>query len=128
VFPKKILGLAVDQMTPAKVVLKPDNEMTEAHENHLEQIKIASLDLLDRKYRAGQALHGGSLWTMPAARQVENAIEEATDQLTYLLSLRQNMRIIMELAYQGMNDLELTNPLARENCRAIWFTITGKDK
>lgn len=127
-FPKRILGLVVNQMTPAKVVLKPGNEMTEAHENHLEQIKIASLDLLDRKYRAGQASHGGSLWSMPAAKQVENAIEEATDQLTYLLSLRQNMRIIMELAYQGMNDLELTNPLARENCRAIWFTITGKDK
>ncbi len=65
---------------------------------------------------------------MPAAEQVENAIEEATDQMTYLLSLRQNMRIIMQLAYEGMNDLELTNPTARENCRAIWFTITGHDK
>lgn len=102
--------------------------MTEAHEKHLEQIKLATCDLLDRKYRAGQKTHGGSLWNMPAARQVENAIEEATDQLTYLLSLRQNMRIIMELAYEGMNDLELTNPTARENCRAIWYTITGKDK
>jgi len=115
-------------MTSAKVVLKPNNEMTEAHETHLEQIKLAACDLLDRKYRAGQKAHGGSLWSMPAARQVENAIEEATDQLTYLLSLRQNMRIIMELAYEGMNDLELTNPTARENCRAIWYTITGKDK
>jgi len=115
-------------MTTPKVVLKPNNEMTEAHERHLEQIKLAACDLLDRKYRAGQKTHGGSLWSMPAARQVENAIEEATDQLTYLLSLRQNMRIIMELAYEGMNDLELTNPTARENCRAIWFTITGKDK
>jgi hypothetical protein len=115
-------------MTSAKVVLKPNNEMTAAHESHLEQIKLAACDLLDRKYRAGQKAHGGSLWSMPAARQVENAIEEATDQLTYLLSLRQNMRIIMELAYEGMNDLELTNPVARENCRAIWFAITGKDK
>lgn len=115
-------------MTSAKVVLRPNNEMTEAHEKHLEQIKLATCDLLDRKYRAGQKTHGGSLWNMPAARQVENAIEEATDQLTYLLSLRQNMRIIMELAYEGMNDLELTNPTARENCRAIWYTITGKDK
>ena len=115
-------------MTTAKVVLKPDNEMTPAHEKHLEQIKLASCDLLDRKYRAGQKAHGGSLWNMPAARQVENAVEEATDQLTYLLSLRQNMRIIMQLAYEGMTDLELTNPTARENCRAIWFTITGQPK
>lgn len=116
------------QMTTNKVVLKPNNEMTEAHEHHLEQIKLATCDLLDRKYRAGQKSHGGSLWTMPAAKQVEAAIEEATDQLTYLLSLRQNMRIIMELAHEGMTDTTLTNPVARENCRAIWFTITGKDK
>ena len=115
-------------MTIGKVVLKPDNEMTEAHEKHLEQIKLASCDLLDRKYRAGQKAHGGSLWNMPAARQVENAIEEATDQLTYLLSLRQNMRIIMQLAYEGMNDDSVCATTARENCRAIWFTITGHDK
>ena len=115
-------------MTIGKVVLKPDNEMTEAHEKHLEQIKLASCDLLDRKYRAGQKAHGGSLWNMPAARQVENAIEEATDQLTYLLSLRQNMRIIMQLAYEGMNDDSVCATTARENCRAIWFTNTGHDK
>ena len=115
-------------MTTPKVVLKPNNEMTEAHEKHLEQIKLATCDLLDRKYRAGQKQWGGSLWTMPAARQVENAIEEATDQMTYLLSLRQNMRIIMELAHEGMNDDSVCATTARENCRAIWFTITGQPK
>ena len=115
-------------MTTAKVVLKPTNEMTEAHERHLEQIKLATCDLLDKKYRAGQKTHGGSLWNMPAAKQVENAIEEATDQMTYLLSLRQNMRIIMELAYEGMNDDSVCATTARENARAIWFTITGHDK
>ena len=95
----------------------------------LEQIKLATCDLLDRKYRAGvQAYQGTKLWTMPAARVVENAIEETIDQITYLLTLRQSMRVIMELAYKGMTDLELTNPTARENCRAIWYTITGKDK
>lgn len=114
-------------MTTNKVVLKPSNEMTEAHEHHLQQIKLASVDLLDKKYRAGQKEHGGSLWTMCAARQVENAIEETTDQLTYLLSLRQNMRIIMELAYEGMKDDSVCATTARENCRAIWFTITGQD-
>jgi len=115
-------------MTTNKVVLKPDNEMTEAHERHLEQIKLAACDLLDKKYRAGQKAHGGSLWTMPAARQVESAIEEATDQMTYLLSLRQNMRIIMELAHEGMHDDSVCATTARTNCRAIWFTITGHDK
>ena len=104
-------------------------EFTDAHRYHLEQIKLATCDLLDRKYKAGvQAYKGTKLWTMPAARMVENAIEETIDQVTYLLSLRQQMRIIMELAHEGMTDLELTNPTARENCRAIWYTITGYDK
>lgn len=102
---------------------------TEAHQYHLDQIKLATCDLLEKKYKAGvQAYKGTKLWNMPAAQVVENAIEETIDQITYLLTLRQSIRIIMELAFEGMNDLELTNPLARENCRAIWFTITGKDK
>jgi len=121
------------QMTTSKVVepkLKQfEFEFTEAHHRHLEQIKLATCDLLDRKYKAGvQAYKGTKLWTMPAALVVENAIEETIDQITYLLTLRQNMRIIMELAYEGMTDTTLTNPIARENCRAIWYTITGKDK
>lgn len=114
-------------MTKAKMVVKPNNEMTEAHEHHLEQIKFATADILDRKYRAGQKQHGGSLWTMPAGRVCENAIDEASDQMTYLLTLRQNMRIIMELAHQGMKDDSVAASTARENCRAIWYVITGKD-
>ena len=115
-------------MTTHKAILSASNEMTPAHEHHLEQIKLATCDLLDKKYRAGQKFHGGSLWTMPAAKQVESAIEEATDQITYLLSLRQNMRIIMELAYEGLKDDSVCATTARENCRAIWYTITGVDK
>lgn len=120
-------------MTTSKVVepklKQAEFAFTEAHQFHLDQIKLATCDLLDKKYKAGvQAYRGTKLWNMPAAQVVENAIEETIDQITYLLTLRQSMRIIMELAHEGMNDLELTNPLARENCRAIWYTITGKDK
>lgn len=114
-------------MTKTNFVVKPNNEMTASHERHLEQIKLATCDLLDKKYRQGQKQHGGSLWTMPAALVVENCIEESIDQQTYLLTLRQNMRIIMELAHQGMMDDSVCAALARENCRAIWYVITGKD-
>jgi len=104
-------------------------EFTDAHRYHLEQIKLATCDLLDRKYKAGvQAYKGTKLWTMPAAKMVENAIEETIDQVTYLLSLRQQMRIIMELAYEGKNDESVCATTSRENCRAIWYTITGTDK
>ena len=132
-FSKSVLGLAVREMTTGKVVAeKPKQlefEFTEAHRYHLEQIKLATCDLLDRKYKAGvQAYQGTKLWTMPAAKVVENAIEETIDQITYLLTLRQNMRIIMELANEGMNDESVCATTSRENCRAIWYTITGKDK
>ena len=120
-------------MTTSKVVgEKPKQlefEFTDAHRYHLEQIKLATCDLLDRKYKAGvQAYKGTKLWTMPAARMVENAIEETVDQITYLLSLRQQMRIIMELAHEGMNDDSVCATTSREKCRAIWYTITGYDK
>ena len=102
---------------------------TEAHQYHLDQIKLATCDLLERKYKAGvQAYKGTKLWNMPAAQVVENAIEETIDQITYLLTLRQSMRIIMELAHEGMNDDSVCATTARENARAIWYCITGKDK
>jgi len=126
-------GLVVNQMTTGKVVAEKakqlEFEFTESHRFHLEQIKLATCDLLDKKYKAGvQAYKGTKLWTMPAAKMVENAIEETIDQITYLLSLRQNMRIIMELANEGMNDESVCATTSRENCRAIWYAITGLDK
>ena len=120
-------------MTTGKVVgEKPKQlefEFTESHRFHLEQIKLATCDLLDRKYKAGvQAYKGTKLWNMPLATLVENSIEESIDQITYLLTIRQACRIIMELAYEGMNDDSVCATTARENARAIWYCITGKDK
>lgn len=118
-------------MTTNKVVESKqlEFEFTESHRYHLEQIKLATCDLLDRKYKAGvQAYKGTKLWNMPSAKIVENAIEETVDQITYLLTLRQSMRIIMELSHEGMNDDSVCATTSRENCRAIWYCITGKDQ
>lgn len=104
-----------------------DNKFTESHAIHLQQIKSASEEMLDQKYRRGQAEHGGSLWNMPTGKVIESSLEEATDQLTYLFTLRQQMRIIMELAYEGMKDDSVCALTARENCRTIWYVITGRD-
>lgn len=119
-------------MTPNKVVannFQQEFAFTDSHKFHLEQIKLATCDLLEKKYKAGvQAYKGTKLWNMPSAKVVENAIEETIDQITYLLTLRQGMRIIMELANEGMNDDSVCATTARGNCRAIWYTITGLDK
>jgi hypothetical protein len=102
---------------------------TESHQLHLDQIKLATCDLLERKYKAGvQAYQGTKLWNMPLANLIENSIEESIDQITYLLTIRQTCRIIMELAHEGMNDDSVCATTARENARAIWYCITGKDK
>jgi hypothetical protein len=65
---------------------------------------------------------------MPAVKLVENAIEEATDQLTYLLTLRSQMHIVLELAKDRCTDKTLTNPKARECCNLIYTTLTGQTK
>jgi len=104
-----------------------DNQFTPSHSQHLQQIKLAAGEMLESKYRRGQAEHGGNLWGMPTGKIVESSLEEATDQLTYLFTLRQQMRIIMELAYEGMKDDSVCALTARENCRTIWYVITGRD-
>jgi hypothetical protein len=65
--------------------------MTTAQEGHLERIKLEFAALVDSKYRAGAAAHGGELLDAPAVRLLDYAIEEAIDQVTYLLSLREKL-------------------------------------
>ncbi len=106
-----------------------DSKFTPKHELHLATLQMAAVEGMDKKYKKGVEEHGGTkLWEMPTARLVENSIEEAIDQLTYLLSLRQQMHIIMELAKDGCTDDTLTNPRARECCNLIYTTLTGLAK
>jgi hypothetical protein len=51
------------------------------------------------KYNAGQKEHGGMLWTKP--RIIDMAIEEAIDQVIYLLTLKSQL-----------DHPEIINPLA----------------
>ena len=60
--------------------------MSPEQESHLARIKQKTLQLLDRKYRKGQAEHGGNLWEI---NLLDAAIDEAIDQVTYLLALKE---------------------------------------
>ena len=66
--------------------------MTEEQEEHLLQIKESFYHLADTKYRAGQAEHGGNLFDMSAIELLDNAIDEAVDQVVYLLTLRSKVK------------------------------------
>jgi hypothetical protein len=52
------------------------------------KLKIQSAVLMDEKYRKGAEEHGGFLGDMTPEDLIANAIDEAIDQLVYLLTLR----------------------------------------
>jgi hypothetical protein len=106
-----------------------EKKFTKKHDLHMSTIQMAAVECIEKKYRRGvEENNGTKLWEMPAVNLVENAIEEATDQLTYLLTLRQEMHIILALAKDGCTDETLTNPRARECCHLIYTTLTGQSK
>jgi hypothetical protein len=65
--------------------------VTLSQEAHLARVKAEFVSLVDAKYRAGAAEHGGELLETPAAAILDAAIEEAIDQVVYLLSLKEKL-------------------------------------
>jgi hypothetical protein len=65
--------------------------MTEKQEKHLQEIKDNFSNLCDTKYRKGQAEHGGNLFDMSPMQLLDNAIDEAIDQVVYLLTIKQKL-------------------------------------
>lgn len=65
--------------------------MNSAQEAHLARVKTDFALIVDAKYRAGAAEHGGELLALPNSSILDLAIEEAIDQVVYLLSLKEKM-------------------------------------
>ena len=65
--------------------------MTQPQESHLARVKEEFTALVDAKYRAGAAEHGGELLALPDLAVLDLAIEEAVDQVVYLLSLTEKL-------------------------------------
>lgn len=63
--------------------------MNPEHEDHLDRIKKQALYRIDKKYRQGQAEHGGMLWLKDGL--VDFAIDEAIDMVVYLLTLKEQL-------------------------------------
>jgi hypothetical protein len=66
--------------------------MTPEHENHLNKIKTDFFDLVDRKYRKGNKKYGDKLWEKENSDLLNEAIDEAIDQVVYLLTLRDKIK------------------------------------
>jgi hypothetical protein len=67
-------------------------KMSPAQEAHLAFIKTHFSNLVDKKYRKGAKEHGGDLWGKDQLVLLDAAIDEAIDQVTYLLTLRDRIR------------------------------------
>lgn len=68
-----------------------NEKMSPDQEEHLENIKDDFVRRVDKKYRKGQREHGGDLFTKSDSDLIDMAIDEAIDQVVYLLTLRENV-------------------------------------
>jgi hypothetical protein len=75
--------------------------MTLAQEDHLNGIIKSVSGQIDRKYRVGQAEHGGDLWERVPL--VEDLIEESIDQVTYALTLKSQLGQVKSLLEDARN-------------------------
>jgi hypothetical protein len=62
--------------------------MNDAQETHLRAVKCAFVELADKKYRKGAEEHGDKLLTNSPLELLDMAIDEAIDQVIYLLTLK----------------------------------------
>lgn len=69
---------------------------------HANQVAKEAARLILVKYKAGQKEHGGMLWTKPGI--IDMAIDEAVDQVIYLLTLKHQLE-----------HPEIVNPQAVDN-------------
>ena len=75
--------------------------MTLAPEGHLANIQQTIGVEIERKYRLGQAEHGGDLWERVPL--VDDMIEESIDQMTYALTLKSQLTQVKQLLDEARN-------------------------
>lgn len=60
--------------------------MTEDQQDHAEELARQFKARMLYKYAKGAEQHGGNLWHMPLKDLLENALDEAIDQVVYILT------------------------------------------
>lgn len=65
--------------------------VTPEQKRHITDIQLEFDELSSRKYRKGVEEHGGNLWEAAPLTLLDFAIDEAIDQVVYLLTLRKKL-------------------------------------
>jgi hypothetical protein len=68
-----------------------DTKMTDSQVDHARALSKEASKRVFAKYEKGALEHGTNLWEKGALELTDLAIEEAVDQLTYLLTLREKL-------------------------------------
>lgn len=64
--------------------------MTQEQRQHCQDIATSFGLLMTKKYFKGAQEHGGNLWDMSAEKLLDNALDEAIDQVVYLITLKRD--------------------------------------
>lgn len=67
------------------------HKLSDDQTEHLFDIIDAFANKVEPKYREGAKEHGGNIWDMSNMKLLDEAINEAIDQFTYLYTLRQKL-------------------------------------
>ena len=93
------------------------------HEAHLERLKAWVCTHVDRKYRRGQAEHGGKLWEAPGLLRELRA--EGIDQITYSQAIDEQAARI----FQAYDAGRVTADDALSQVRALlWGEAPSSDR
>ena len=65
--------------------------MTEEQNKHVQTIASEFASLMSSKYEKGVKEHGGNLWEVGIHDMVDMALDEAIDQVVYLMTLKEQV-------------------------------------
>ncbi|NBT36531.1 MAG: hypothetical protein EBT03_13520 [Betaproteobacteria bacterium] len=97
-------------------------KMSKEHELHLASILEAFIKDFSKKYRRGQAEHGGALWMRPCW---SDAISEVIDLVAYVYTHKVQLAVIADLALKGANDSSVAAADSRAACVKILQVLQG---
>jgi len=96
--------------------------MSKEHELHLASVLESFVRDASRKYRAGQAEHGGNLWQRPVWSDL---MAEVCDMVFYAYTHKLQLATIADLALAGARDDSVAAATAREACLKILQILQG---
>jgi|TARA_R100001126_G_C4859357_1_gene166447 hypothetical protein len=86
------------------------SEMQPSQEAHLKRVTERLSHLIDAKYRAGQAEHGGYLWRK---KMLPNIMDEVLDLAVYVATLEEQIEEVKNLCVSGEDSKEVVEKIKR---------------